>query len=56
LLETSGPADVKDEVASAGGTAITGIKALEQHGLRYALIEAIEAASHRASELSREDD
>jgi pyrroline-5-carboxylate reductase len=56
LLESANPADIKDEVASAGGTAITGIKALEQHGLRYALIEAIEAASLRASELSREDD
>jgi pyrroline-5-carboxylate reductase len=56
LLETSGPADIKDEVASAGGTAITGIKALEQHGLRYALIEAIEAASNRAAELSSQDD
>jgi pyrroline-5-carboxylate reductase len=56
LLEASGPADIKDEVASAGGTAITGIKALEQHGLRYALIEAIEAASKRAAELSQEDD
>jgi pyrroline-5-carboxylate reductase len=56
LLENANPADIKDEVASAGGTAITGVKALEQHGLRYALIEAIEAASNRASELSREDD
>jgi pyrroline-5-carboxylate reductase len=56
LLETSGPADIKDEVASAGGTAITGVKALEQHGLRYALIEAIEAASERAAQLSQEDD
>jgi pyrroline-5-carboxylate reductase len=56
LLESSHPADIKDEVASAGGTAITGIKSLEQHGLRYALIEAIEAASLRAAELSREED
>jgi pyrroline-5-carboxylate reductase len=56
LLETSGPADIKDEVASAGGTAITGVKALEKHGLRYALIEAIEAASERAAQLSQEDD
>jgi pyrroline-5-carboxylate reductase len=56
LLEDQRPADLKDEVASAGGTAITGVKALERHGLRYALIEAVEAAARRAHELSREDD
>lgn len=55
LLEQQAPADLKDEVASAGGTAIAGVKALEQHGLRYALIEAIEAATRRARELSREE-
>ena len=55
LLETSGPAELKNEVASAGGTAITGVKALEQHGLRYALIEAVEAASLQAKRLSQED-
>ena len=55
LLETQHPAELKDEVASAGGTAIAGVKALEQHGLRYALIEAVEAASRRARELNREE-
>lgn len=53
LLEDSSPSDLKDEVCSAGGTAITGIKALEQNGLRYALIEAIEQATERATALSR---
>ena len=56
LLEEQGPADLKNEVASAGGTAITGVKMLEKHGLRYALIEAVEAASERARTLSQEDD
>ena len=55
LLEDRHPADLKDEVASAGGTAIAGIKALERHGVRYGLMDAIEAASRRASDLSRED-
>lgn len=55
LLETSGPAQLKDEVASAGGTAITGVKALEQHGVRYGLIQAVEAAGARAAELSKEE-
>jgi pyrroline-5-carboxylate reductase len=55
LLEEAAPADLKDEVASAGGTAITGVKALEKNGVRYGLMEAIEAATERAAELSRED-
>ena len=56
LLEETAPADLKDEVASAGGTAIAGIRALEKHGARFALMQAVEEASRRASELSREDE
>jgi pyrroline-5-carboxylate reductase len=52
LLEEQPPADLKDEVASAGGTAIAGLRALERNGLRYAVIDAIEAASERAHELA----
>ncbi len=52
LLETSAPGSLKDEVASAGGTAITGVMALEQYGLRYAAMRAVEDASERARELS----
>jgi pyrroline-5-carboxylate reductase len=51
LLEAKGPGAIKDEVSSAGGTTITGIKALEKHRLRYALIDAIEAATSRARQL-----
>jgi len=54
LLKAKGPAAIKDEVSSAGGTTITGIKALEKHRIRYALIDAIEAATSRAKQL-RED-
>ncbi len=53
LLETSDPASLKDEVASAGGTAIAGVRTLERHGLRFALMDAIEQATERASELSQ---
>lgn len=56
LLEEQEPARLKDSVSSAGGTAIAGIKALERHGLRYALIEAVEQAAKRASELRREEE
>jgi pyrroline-5-carboxylate reductase len=52
LLETTDPAAIKDEVASPGGTAIAGVRTLERHRLRFALIDAIEAASERAAELS----
>ena len=52
LLESSDPAAIKDEVASPGGTAIAGVRTLERHRLRFALIDAIEAASERAGELS----
>lgn len=56
LLEDAGPAELKDEVASAGGTAIAGIRALERHGARYAVMRAVEEASLRAGELSHEDE
>lgn len=52
LLEADTPAALKDEVASPGGTAIAGVRALEQHGMRFSLIEAVEQASRRASELN----
>ncbi len=55
LLETTRPADLKDEVCSAGGTGISGVMGLEQHGLRYAVIRAVEEASQRAAALREEE-
>ncbi|MDQ3396574.1 MAG: pyrroline-5-carboxylate reductase [Deinococcota bacterium] len=55
LLETEHPAALKDEVASAGGTAIAGILQLEAHGFRYATMRAVEEASLRAAFLSKEE-
>ncbi|UCH24739.1 MAG: pyrroline-5-carboxylate reductase [Trueperaceae bacterium] len=55
LLKTKTPAELKNEVASAGGTAIAGVRTLERHRLRFALIDAIEQATSRAVELSKED-
>ena len=45
------PAQLRDMVASPGGTTIEGISVLEEHAFRSALIKAIEAASIRSKEL-----
>jgi pyrroline-5-carboxylate reductase len=53
LLHESGwhPAELKDRVTSPGGTTIAGITALEQAGVRAALIDAVLAATRRSKEL-----
>lgn len=45
------PAELKEQVASPGGTTIAGIHALERGGLRSALMDAVAAATRRAKEL-----
>ncbi|MCP4673237.1 MAG: pyrroline-5-carboxylate reductase, partial [Desulfobacula sp.] len=52
LLESKEhPGQLKDRVASPGGTAIAGIHTLEQGGLRTTMINAVESATNRSKEL-----
>jgi pyrroline-5-carboxylate reductase len=54
VLETqSHPGVLKDMVASPGGTTIAGLHALERGGVRGALMDAVEAATNRATELGQ---
>lgn len=44
-------AELKDRVASPGGTTIAGLRELENRGFRSAVIEAVRAAAERSSQL-----
>jgi pyrroline-5-carboxylate reductase len=47
------PGPLKDAVASPGGTTIAGLHELERAGVRGALMNAVVAAAHRATELGQ---
>jgi len=54
LIETGAhPGQLKDMVTSPGGTAIAGITALEEGGVRRTFISAVERATLRSRELGR---
>jgi pyrroline-5-carboxylate reductase len=45
------PAELREMVASPGGTTMAGIETLEARGLRYTIMSAVRSASERAREL-----
>jgi pyrroline-5-carboxylate reductase len=47
------PAALRDRVTTPGGTTIAGLAELESHGVRSALMKAVEAATIRSEQLSR---
>lgn len=48
------PAILRDEVTTPGGTAISAVSSLEEHGLRTMLINAVGTATERSRELNEE--
>ncbi len=55
MLRDSGehPVTLREAVTSPGGTTIAAIRELENHGVRAALLSAIEAAAKRSTELGQ---
>jgi pyrroline-5-carboxylate reductase len=55
LVQESGehPAVLRDKVCSPGGTTIAGMEALEENGLRSALMKAVSSAARRSRELGK---
>jgi pyrroline-5-carboxylate reductase len=45
------PAELRGQVASAGGTTVEGLLALERHGVRAALVEAVIAGYEKSRQL-----
>lgn len=58
MLRSTGehPVALREAVTSPGGTTIAAIRELENHGVRAAMLSAIEAAALRSAELGRAHD
>ncbi len=53
LVTGKGPAELKDQVCSPGGTTIAAVAALEKYGLRNAVIEGVKACYDKSVEMGK---
>ncbi|MBE9374868.1 pyrroline-5-carboxylate reductase [Saccharopolyspora sp. HNM0983] len=55
MLRTDGahPGRLREAVTSPGGTTAAGLRELDRHGVRSAVVDAVEAARQRSAELGR---
>lgn len=53
LADRGDPAQLRVMVTSPGGTTAAGLRVLEEHGVRSAMLEAVVAATQRSRELGR---
>jgi pyrroline-5-carboxylate reductase len=53
LADRGDPAQLRAMVTSPGGTTAAGLRKLEEHGLRAAMLDAVTAAADRSRELGR---
>jgi pyrroline-5-carboxylate reductase len=53
LAERGDPARLRAEVTSPGGTTAVGVRALEEHAVRAAFLEAVMSATQRSAELGK---
>lgn len=55
LGEGTHPVVLREQVSSPGGTTVQGLRALDRHGMRAAIADAVEASARRSAELGKSE-